>query len=74
MLLSVVLAVVFSAGYGLQERASAEASQPNYTSRVPKYTFADTLEGQEAQLKVNPLMQRLIASRRKQAGDRYRPI
>jgi len=73
MFLSAV-AAVFLAGQGLQEPASAEAAQPNYTSRVPKYTFADTLEGQEAQLKVNPLMQRFAESRAKLAGDCYRPI
>jgi len=49
-------------------------SQPDYTSSVPKYTFADTLEEQEAQLKTNPLMKRLMESRKKMAGDRYRPI
>ena len=37
---------------------------PNRTSLVPHYTFADTLAEQEAQLKVNPLMQRLIAAGR----------
>lgn len=49
-------------------------SQPDYTSRVPQYTFADTLEEQEAQLKTNPLMLRLIKSRKKISDDRYRPI
>jgi len=49
-------------------------TEPDYTSKVPHYTFADTLEGQEAQLATNPLMQRLIASRKSYAGDRYRPI
>ena len=36
----------------------------DYTSRVPHYTFADTLEEQEAQLETNPLMQRLNAYRK----------
>jgi len=48
--------------------------QPDYTSRVPKYTFARTLREQEAQLKTNPLMLRFIESRKKMAGDPYRPI
>ncbi len=52
----------------------AEQKIRDYTSRVPKYTFADTLEAQEAQLKTNPLMQRLIASRKTMAGEPYRPI
>lgn len=46
----------------------------DYASRVPKYTFADTLEEQEEQLKTNPLMLRLIESRKKWEGEKYRPI
>ena len=47
---------------------------PDYTSRVPHYTFADTLGAQEEQLKTNPLMLRLIESRKGYAGDPHRPI
>jgi len=47
---------------------------PNRTSLVPRYTFADTLAEQEAQLRVNPLMQRLIAARQGYANDPHRPI
>ena len=47
---------------------------PNRNSLVPHYTFADTLEEQEAQLKVNPLMQRLIAAHQRYADDPHRPI
>ena len=47
---------------------------PKRTSMVPHYTFADTLAEQEAQLKVNPLMQRLIAARQRYANDPHRPI
>ena len=46
----------------------------DFTSKVPQYTFPDTLDEQEAALKTNPLMLRLIASRKKMAGDPYRPI
>ncbi len=46
----------------------------DYTSRVPKYTFPDTLQEQEVALAANPLMQRLIESRRAYAGDSLRPI
>ncbi len=49
-------------------------TKPDYTSLVPKYTFADTLEEQEVQLGANPLLQRMIASRREKAGDPHRPI
>ena len=44
------------------------------TSLVPQYTFGKTLEEQETQLKTNPYMQRLEASRQAMAGDPYRPI
>ena len=46
----------------------------DYTSRVPHYTFPDTLEEQEAALETNPLMQRLNAYRKTYAGDPHRPI
>jgi len=46
----------------------------DYTSRVPYYTFAETLEEQEAQLETNPLMQRLNAYRKTYEGDPHRPI
>ena len=45
----------------------------NYVSFVPQYTFSDTLEAQEAELSSNPLMLRLIASRRRY-DDPHRPI
>jgi beta-fructofuranosidase len=48
-------------------------AQPDFTSRVPKYDFADTLEAQEAQLETNPMMQRFAESRRTLASDPYRP-
>jgi len=43
-------------------------------SLVPQYTFAETLEEQEEQLKANPLLQRMIKSRAAQADDPHRPI
>jgi len=43
------------------------------TSRVPRYTFANTLKEQEVQLETNPLMLRFADSRRNRVGDRYRP-
>lgn len=47
---------------------------PEYTSSVPRYTFPDTLQEQEAQLKENPMMQRFAVSRHKMSEDPYRPI
>lgn len=49
-------------------------AQADYTSLVPQYTFATSLEEQEEQLKTNPLMQRLLDARQAQSGDPYRPI
>ena len=45
-----------------------------YASRVPKYEFAGTLEEQEAELETNPLMLRLVESRKEMAGDPHRPV
>ena len=47
---------------------------PDYTSLVPKYTFPEALEEQEAALATNPLMQRLIESRKTYAEDPHRPL
>ncbi|MHC4526960.1 MAG: hypothetical protein ACYS29_03710, partial [Planctomycetota bacterium] len=58
MLLSVALSIVLVAGSALGKQASADPKQPDYTSRVPKFSFADTLEEQEAQLRTNPLIER----------------
>jgi beta-fructofuranosidase len=44
------------------------------TSKVPKYTFGNTLAEQEAQLKTNPLLQRMNESRKKLSVDKYRPV
>ena len=46
----------------------------DYTSKVPHYTFAETLEAQEAQLATNPLLQRMNAAREAFEGDAHRPI
>ncbi|MCY4435802.1 MAG: glycoside hydrolase family 32 protein [Chloroflexi bacterium] len=43
-------------------------------SRAPRYTFADTLDAQEAQLRDNPLVRRMAASRQALAGDPHRPL
>ena len=43
-------------------------------SRAPRYTFADTLDEQENQLRDNPLVRRMAASRKAMAGDPHRPL
>jgi beta-fructofuranosidase len=55
-------------------RTSAQVTVTNLTSRVPKFTFGNTLVEQEAQLKTNLLMLRFAESRRQMAGDPHRPI
>ncbi|MCX6906569.1 MAG: glycosyl hydrolase family 32 domain protein, partial [Verrucomicrobia bacterium] len=65
-LLGVAIAVAFT--------AVAQEKQPDYTSRVPKFKFAETLQEQEAQLKSNLLMLRFAESRHRTAGDPHRPI
>jgi beta-fructofuranosidase len=47
---------------------------PDYTSKVPKYNYANSLEEQEKQLKSDPLMLRFAESRKRQSTDRYRPV
>ena len=44
------------------------------TSSVPRFTFADMREAQEAQLRTNPLIHRFVESRKKMSSDPYRPV
>ena len=46
----------------------------DHTSKVPFYTFPETLAEQEIALAENPLMQRLIESRKTYTSDPHRPI
>ena len=57
----------------MKKEDAVRDNEPDYTSRVPQYTFADTLDEQQAQLEANPLMRRLIESRKSMAGDPHRP-
>ena len=43
-------------------------------SPVPRYTFAETLDEQEAQLGENPILRRMAASRKAKASDPHRPL
>ena len=49
-------------------------SGPDYASLVPRYTFAETLAEQESQLAENPLLRRMIASRKAKKSDPHRPV
>ena len=43
----------------------------DFTSLTPQYKFADTLEEQKAQLKNNPLLQRMLKARLDISTDPY---
>jgi len=47
---------------------------PDYTSKVPHYTFSETLAQQEAELRDNPLLARFRESRRRLSTERFRPV
>jgi beta-fructofuranosidase len=49
-------------------------TQPDYTSAVPNYAFATTLDAQRAQLADNLLLRRFAESRRALSSDSYRPL
>ena len=72
--MAAALAIPTRKTLGAQKQSRARREERDNTSRVPKYTFANTLKEQEAQLKTNPLMLRFIESRKKMADDPYRPI
>ncbi len=58
-------------------KASFKGATPepkDYVSKVPKYTFANTLEEQQQQLAVNPLLERFRASRAKILKDPHHPL
>ena len=50
------------------------AERTDNTSLVPKYSFPATLAEQEAALETNPLLQRLLANRKRYEGDPHRPV
>ncbi|MDE0630420.1 MAG: glycoside hydrolase family 32 protein [Caldilineaceae bacterium] len=50
------------------------AERTDYTSLVPQYSFPEILAEQEAALEANPLLQRLLAYRKRYEGDPHRPI
>jgi len=55
------------------KQSAVKGKVVDYTSKVPEFTFANTLVEQEKQLKNNPLMLRFAASRLKLSTDPYRP-
>ncbi|NRB61942.1 MAG: glycoside hydrolase family 32 protein [Saprospiraceae bacterium] len=78
-----LIILVFTAFYACNEHEEnhdeythklSATPKPDYTSKVPFYTFSGILEEQKKELAQNPLLQRFIASRKAQANDPYRPI
>ncbi len=49
-------------------------TEDNFKSLLPKWNFADTLAEQQEQLRDNPLLKRMMASRKAKSGDPHRPI
>ena len=47
---------------------------PEFRSKVPHYTFPDTLLAQEEALAAHPMIERLAQARQALSGDRHRPI
>jgi beta-fructofuranosidase len=52
----------------------ARDNKPNYESKVPKFSFANTLAEQERQLQDNPLLQRFRESRKQLLKDPHHPL
>ena len=48
-------------------------ARPSFLSKVPQYTFPETLSEQLDTLKSNPLLNRFHESRKKLSSDKYRP-
>ena len=74
VLLSAVVLIILGTSAGTADGASAPARRPDYTSKVPAYTFADTLDEQEAQLGTNPLLARFAESRKRNLQDPHHPV
>lgn len=53
---------------------SGQPGNTDFKSKVPKYTYSNNLSQQEQELKTDPILQRLNASREKLSGDKWRPI
>jgi len=54
--------------------SSAVKSNTDYTSKVPQYTFSNTLAKQQQELKDNPLLKRFAKSRQELSVDKHRPF
>lgn len=66
--------VVLAAATVVMGAAALGQQSVDYTSKVPQYNFGTTLTEQEQQLRDNPLVLRMAASRAEKARDPYRPL
>ena len=57
-----------------QEAVSETSEIVDYTSKVPQFTYPNTLEEQLEALKTNPLLKRFRESRKKLAADPHLPL
>lgn len=53
---------------------TGQTSNTDYKSKVPKFTFSNSLDQQEQELKNNPLVIRMNESRKQLSFDKWRPI
>jgi beta-fructofuranosidase len=70
---SVIVLIIFSMTL-FSKPSLGQDAKPDFKSKVPKFTFSNTLAEQEEQLKTNPLLLRMNESRKKLSSDRFRPI
>ena len=69
------LLIFFIVGfYSFTDQVIAQERTEGNKSPVPKYSFSNTLQEQEEELKNNPLLQRFKESRKRMADDPHRPI
>jgi len=65
--------IIFASALASRAQEARVAEPRDYTSKAPRYTFANSLAEQEAQLATNPLLRHFSEQRRKQADDLHTP-
>ncbi|MBF89912.1 MAG: glycosyl hydrolase family 32 domain protein [Candidatus Marinimicrobia bacterium] len=73
LIFSFCLATVQSQEENFVPGGTIPEGHPDYTSKVPKYKFSNTLKKQEKELKKNPLLKRFAKSRKAMAGEPHLP-
>jgi hypothetical protein len=70
---SMIILIIMLTAFG-QKQTLAKETPADYTSKVPKYSYANTPEEQEEQLESDPLLMRFSESSKQLAVDPYRQI